>query len=65
MLRDDLIQWLAKYDALTNKLMVTDTIDEIINIFVNNNYKQIRKGDIYWTKEQLSAPDWSAKYYKE
>lgn len=25
----------------------------------------VRKGDIYWTREQLSAPDWAKDYYKE
>lgn len=30
-----------------------------------NGYVQIRKGDIFWTREQLSTPDWAAKYYKE
>ncbi len=65
MLREDLIEWLAKYDALESKPMVSDTINSLIGIFKQNNYVEVRKGDIYWTRESLSAPDWAAKYYKE
>ncbi len=35
MLREDLIKWLANYDALKSKPMIQDTLDSIIDIFVS------------------------------
>jgi len=67
-LRVELIKWFVSYDTKVESHSppsVSETLDSIIAVFKNANYVQIRKGDLYWTKEQLSAPDWAAKYYKE
>jgi len=37
MIRDDLIKWLAKYDDLEDKPLVSDTIDSLIRLFKQNN----------------------------
>jgi len=37
--------------------------DQVLTLIKEAGYVKIRKGDIYWTREQLSAPDWATKYY--
>ncbi len=37
----------------------------ILEVLESHGYVRVRKGDIYWTREQLSAPDYAKDYYKE
>ncbi len=39
--------------------------EDIARYLINQGYVKVRKGDIYWTREQLSAPDYAGEYYKE
>ena len=42
--------------------------DSILNLKWEDGSPMIivlKKGDIYWSKEQLSAPDLASKYYEE
>ena len=55
---------LAELSSLTEHDKVPTKL-ELDRFIKSQGYVLIRKGDIYWTREQLSAPDWSAKYYKE
>lgn len=51
-------------DDYSVEMVLPEFLSEAADRVIKAEYKQIREGDIYWTREQLSAPDWSAKYYK-
>jgi len=39
--------------------------EDIASHLIHHDYVKIRKGDLYWSKEQLSAPDLAREFYKE
>jgi len=48
MIREDLIKWLAVYDALENKPLVSDTIDSLIKVFNQNDLSGINCKECFY-----------------
>ena len=58
---DEESRMMVKPDEYCNKCFAK----LIITLVKEDGYVKVRKGDIYWTREQLSAPDYAKEYSED
>ena len=58
---DEESQRMVKPDEYCSKCFAK----QIITLVKEDGYVKVRKGDIYWTREQLSAPDYAKEYSED